>query len=159
MLPKASPTTYRVQQRFRGEVPALVAISMPFVKPGAGSPALLGWRDAQTLFHEFGHALHTLTGDVTRPSLGGGGVVSGSAVFPSKLFEHRLATPEGLSRLAVHHATVQPMPQALVARIQQAATFNQGFYTVDLLTFQEAGGAYDAKVAALMRERGFAPVH
>lgn len=115
MMPKASPTTYRVQQRFRGEVPALVAISMPFVKPGAGSPALLGWRDAQTLFHEFGHALHTLSGDVTRPSLGGGGVVSDSAVFPSKLFEHRLATPEVLSRFAVHHATGQPMPQALVA--------------------------------------------
>ncbi|WAS88706.1 MULTISPECIES: M3 family metallopeptidase [unclassified Corallococcus] len=126
--------TYRVQERFRGEVPALVAISMPFVKPGAGSPALLGWRDAQTLFHEFGHALHTLSGDVTYPSLGGSRVVSDYAEFPSKLFEHWLATPEVLSRFALHHTTGQPMPRALVARLQKAATFNQGFYTVDFLT-------------------------
>ncbi len=126
--------TYRVQERFRGEVPALVAISMPFVKPGAGSPALLGWRDAQTLFHEFGHARHTLNSDVTSPALGGTRVVSDYAEFPSKLFEHWLATPEVLGRFAVHHATGQLMPQALVARLQKAATFNQGFYTVDFLT-------------------------
>ncbi|WP_437340859.1 M3 family metallopeptidase [Corallococcus exercitus] len=126
--------TYRVQERFRGEVPALVTISMPFVKPAAGSPALLGWRDAQTLFHEFGHAVHTLSGDVTYPALGGSRVVSDYSEFPSKLFEHWLSTPEVLGRFAVHHATGQPMPHALVARIQKAATFNQGFYTVDYLT-------------------------
>ncbi|NTX14962.1 M3 family metallopeptidase [Myxococcus sp. CA056] len=126
--------TYRVQERFRSEVTGLVAISMPFVKPGPGGVALLGWRDALTLFHEFGHALHSLSASVTYPTLGGGRVVRDFGEFPAELFEHWLSTPEVLSRFAVHHVTGKPMPEDLVARIQKAATFNQGFYTVDYLT-------------------------
>ncbi|WP_244238023.1 M3 family metallopeptidase [Corallococcus terminator] len=125
---------YRIQERFRGEVTALVTNNTPFVKPAPGVPALLGWRDAQTLFHEFGHALHVLGSNVAYPSLSGGRVVTDYAEFPSKLMEHWLGTPEVLGRFALHHQTGRPMPAALVAKLQRAATFNQGFYTVDFLT-------------------------
>ncbi|WP_233582606.1 M3 family metallopeptidase [Corallococcus sp. CA053C] len=125
---------YRIQERFRGEVTTLVANSTPFAKPASGEPALLGWRDAQMLFHEFGHALHALSSDVSYPSLAGGRVVSDYGEFPSKLFEHWLATPEVLGRFALHHRTGKPMPAVLVAKLQRAATFNQGFFMIDFLT-------------------------
>ncbi|PTL74950.1 M3 family metallopeptidase [Vitiosangium sp. GDMCC 1.1324] len=125
---------YRIQERFRGEVTPIVSNSMPFVKPGPGEVALVGWRDAQTLFHEFGHALHELSSNVAYPSLSGGRVVRDYAEFPGKLLERWVATPEVLERFAVHHKTGKPMPPALLAKIQKAATFNQGFYLVDFLT-------------------------
>ncbi|WP_233601985.1 M3 family metallopeptidase [Corallococcus sp. CA047B] len=125
---------YRIQERFRGEVTAIVSNNTPFVKPAPGEPALLGWRDAQTLFHEFGHALHVLGSNVAYPSVSGGRVVTDYAEFPSKLMEHWLGTSEVLGRFALHHQTGQPMPAALVAKLRKAATFNQGFYTVDSLT-------------------------
>jgi peptidyl-dipeptidase Dcp len=124
----------RIQERFRGERTAIVLNSTPFEKPGRGEPALLGWRDAQTLFHEFGHAMHNLRSNATYPSLAGSRVVKGYGEFPSQLFEKWLASPEVLRRFARHHRTGKPIPQALVAKLARASTFNQGFYTVDYLT-------------------------
>jgi peptidyl-dipeptidase Dcp len=124
----------RSQARFRGDVSVIVSNATPFVKPSPGEPALLAWRDAQTMFHEFGHALHYLCSNVTYPSLAGGRVVSDYGEFPSQLFEKWLATPEVLGRFARHYQTRAPMPAALIEKIRRAATFNQGFYTVDYLT-------------------------
>jgi peptidyl-dipeptidase Dcp len=124
----------RYQERFQGDVTAIVLIATPFVKPGTGEPALLAWRDAQTMFHEFGHALHDLSSNVAYPSLAGTRVVADYAEFPAQLLEKWLATPEVLGRFARHHETGAAMPAALVARLQRASTFNQGFYTIDYLT-------------------------
>ncbi|MBJ6764451.1 M3 family metallopeptidase [Myxococcaceae bacterium JPH2] len=126
-------TTFRTQERFRGEVTAIVASSMPFVKPAPGTPALLAWRDAQTLFHEFGHAVQELSSDVAYPSLAGTRVVRDYGEFPAKLFEHWVGSPEVLHRFARHATTGQPMPAALMAKIKKAATFNQGYSMVDYL--------------------------
>ena len=96
-----------------------------------GAPPLLGWDDAQTLFHEFGHALHMLLSEVTYPSLAGTAVARDFVELPSQLFEHWLGLPQVLERHARHHRTGAPMPEALIARVRAAATFNQGFKTVE----------------------------
>jgi len=126
-------SSYRDQERFRGEVSAIVSNNANFVKPRAGEPLLVSWDDAVTLFHEFGHALHGLSSSVTYPSLAGTSVARDYVEFPSQLLEHWLSTPEVLSRFALHHETGQPIPQALVEKIERASKFNEGFDTVEYL--------------------------
>jgi peptidyl-dipeptidase Dcp len=124
---------YRTQERFNGEVTTLVSNNANFVKPGEGEPVLISWDDATTLFHEFGHALHGLSSNVTYPTLAGTAVARDYVEFPSQLLEHWLSTPQVLQRFATHYQTGQPIPQALVDRIKSASTFNQGFATVEYL--------------------------
>ncbi|RZK38009.1 MAG: M3 family peptidase, partial [Hymenobacter sp.] len=103
------------------------------VKGKPGEPVLISWTDATTLFHEFGHALHGLSSNVTYPTLAGTSVVRDYVEFPSQLLENWLPTPEVLNRFALHYQTGQPIPPALVARIDKASTFNQGFETTEFL--------------------------
>jgi peptidyl-dipeptidase Dcp len=126
-------TAYRAQERFDGVVPTLVANNCNFSKPAVGEPALLSWDDATTLFHEFGHALHGLCSRVEYPSLAGTNVARDYVEFPSQVLEHWLATPEVLDRFALHHETGKPMPRELVAKIERAKRFNEGFRTVEFL--------------------------
>jgi peptidyl-dipeptidase Dcp len=125
---------YRHQERFRGEVTTIVSNNSNFMKASEGEPVLISWDDARTLFHEFGHALHGLSSNVTYPTLSGTNVARDYVEFPSQLLEHWLSTPEVLSRFALHAKTGAPMPKALVAKIERAATFNQGFATVEYLS-------------------------
>ena len=124
---------YRTQERFDGEVTPIVSNNANFVKPAPGDPVLIGWDDAVTLFHEFGHALHGLLSSVTYPSLAGTSVARDFVEFPSQLFERWLPTPELLGRFALHHRTGEPMPHDLVAKIERAHTFSKGFDTVEYL--------------------------
>ena len=124
---------YRSQERFKGEVTTIVSNNSNFVKPGPGEPVLISWDDAETLFHEFGHAIHGLNSNVTYPSLAGTAVARDYVEFPSQLNEHWLSTPEVLSRFAVHYQTGKPIPDSLVEKIKKASTFNQGFATVEYL--------------------------
>ena len=124
---------YRVQERFRSEVPTIVSNNANFVKGQPGEPVLVSWTDATTLFHEFGHALHGLNSSVSYPSLAGTRVSRDFVEFPSQLLEHWLSTPEVLNRFALHHQTGKPMPADLARKIERAATFNQGFATVEYL--------------------------
>jgi peptidyl-dipeptidase Dcp len=125
---------YRSQERFRGEITTIVSNNSNFVKGAPGEPVLISLDDAHTLFHEFGHALHGLSSNVTYPSLAGTSVARDYVEFPSQLLEHWLLTPEVLNRFALHVKTGEPMPQALVDKIEKAATFNQGFQTVEYLS-------------------------
>ena len=124
---------YRSQERFERPVTTIVSNNSNFVKPNPGEAVLISWDDAETLFHEFGHALHGLNSNVTYPSVAGTNVFRDYVEFPSQLLEHWLATPQVLQRFAVHHQTGEPIPQRLVDRIEKAATFNQGFATVEYL--------------------------
>jgi peptidyl-dipeptidase Dcp len=124
---------YRAQERFQSEVPTIVSNNCNFVKT-EGGPVLVSWDDAVTLFHEFGHALHGLSSSVTYPSLAGTSVARDYVEFPSQLLERWLSTPEVLNKFALHYQTGQPIPAALVERIQKASTFNQGFSTVEYLS-------------------------
>ena len=124
---------YRLQERFDHPVTTIVSNNSNFVKGAAGQPILISWTDAITLFHEFGHALHGLSSNVSYPSLSGTLVSRDYVEFPSQLLEHWLATPEVLNKYAVHYQTGKPMPAELVANIRRAGTFNQGFDTVEYL--------------------------
>ena len=124
---------YRAQERFEGDVTTIVSNNANFVKPQPGEPVLVSWHDAVTLFHEFGHALHGLSSDVAYPSLAGTSVDRDYVEFPSQLLEHWLRTPQVLDRFARHCRTGQPMPRELLAKLERAARFNQGFDTVEYL--------------------------
>jgi peptidyl-dipeptidase Dcp len=125
---------YRPQSRFDGEVPVIVSNNSNFVKGNPGEPILISWDDANTLFHEFGHALHGLNSNVTYPSLAGTSVARDYVEFPSQLLERWLSTPEVLNRYALHVTTGQPLPAALLAKINKSDAFNQGYETVEALS-------------------------
>ena len=125
---------YRNQERMDGKpVTTIVSNNSNFVKGKPGEPVLISWTDATTLFHEFGHALHGLSSNVTYPTLSGTSVVRDYVEFPSQLLENWLPTPEVLNRFALHYQTGKPIPPALVERINKASTFNEGFATVEFL--------------------------
>ena len=99
-----------------------------------GSPTLLSFDDAQTLFHEFGHALHQLLSNVTYEPLSGTSVSRDFVELPSQLFEHWLTVPEVLKRFAVHFETKTPISDDLKERIIGAANYDMGFQTVEYIS-------------------------
>ncbi len=126
-------TDYRAQENMGTPVTTIVSNNSNFIAGAPGEPVLISWDDAVTLFHEFGHALHGLLSDVNYRTQSGTSVARDYVEFPSQLNEHWLETPEVLNRFAVHHKTGEPIPAALLAKIQKAATFNQGFSTTEYL--------------------------
>ena len=124
---------YRNQERMDGEITTIVSNNSNFVKGKPGEPVLISWDDATTMFHEFGHALHGLSSNVTYPTLSGTAVSRDYVEFPSQLLEHWLSTPEVLQKFALHYQTGKPIPQALVDKIEKASTFNEGFDTTEYL--------------------------
>jgi peptidyl-dipeptidase Dcp len=114
------------------ERPIVVNV-MNFAKGAPGEPALLGIDEARTLFHEFGHALHSLLSDVTYPMVSGTAVERDFVELPSQLYEHWIMHPEVLRRYARHYKTDEPLPEALLAKLEAARNFNQGFATVEYL--------------------------
>ncbi|HEX6309468.1 MAG TPA: M3 family metallopeptidase [Longimicrobiales bacterium] len=126
-------SSYRTQELFDRPVTAVVSNNANFVRGRPGDPVLMAWDDALTLFHEFGHALHGLVSAVSYPSLAGTAVPRDYVEFPSQLLEHWLSTREVLERFALHCETGEPIPAALVERIERAATFNEGFATTEYL--------------------------
>ena len=124
---------YRNQERFDGEVKTIVSNNSNFVKGKPTEPVLISWDDAVTLFHEFGHALHGLASNVNYPSVSGTNVARDYVEFPSQLLEHWLPTKAVLDRFAIHYQTGKPIPSELLAKVEKAKTFNQGFATVEYL--------------------------
>jgi peptidyl-dipeptidase Dcp len=124
-------TSYRSHETFDGPRLVLSANNSNFIKGAPGEPVLVSFDDAKTLFHEFGHALHTLASRVAYPTLNSG--VRDFTEFQSQLLEHWLLTDEVIDRFLVHHESGEPMPDELVAKIRRAATFNQGFETTEYL--------------------------
>jgi peptidyl-dipeptidase Dcp len=126
-------TDYRPQSHLDQSVRPLVSNNSNFINSGSERPILISWDDAETLFHEFGHALHGLCSDCKYPSQSGTSVALDFVEFPSQIYESWLATPEMLTRYAVHYQTGEPIPEALVKKIESAKNFNQGFATVEYL--------------------------
>ena len=123
----------RSQQRLAGDVRPIVVNVCNFAKPAAGKPALLSYDDARTLFHEFGHALHQMLSDVTYESISGTSVARDFVELPSQLYEHWLEVPQVLQHFAVHADTGEAMPQAMLDRMLNAATYDMGFQTVEYI--------------------------
>jgi peptidyl-dipeptidase Dcp len=126
-------SAFRSQDRLNGERLPIIVNVMNFAKGAEGQPSLLSFDDARTLFHEFGHGLHGLLSNVTYRSIAGTAVVRDFVELPSQLFEHWLGTKEILTRFARHYQTGEPMPEALMAKLEAARTFNQGFESVAFL--------------------------
>jgi peptidyl-dipeptidase Dcp len=126
-------TSYRAQENMGTAITPIVSNNSNFVPGAPGEPVLISWDDANTLFHEFGHALHGLLSQVQYLSQSGTSVARDYVEFPSQLHEHWLTTPEVLNRFLVHAQTGKPIPAELVDKIKRAATFNQGFATVEFL--------------------------
>ena len=124
-------TTYRSYTTFDGKKNVLSSNNSNFSKGVAGQPTLISWSDAETYFHEFGHALHFLASKVEYPTLNSG--VRDYTEFQSQLLERWLSTDEVIDNYLVHYKTGKPMPKSLIAKIKQAATFNQGFKTTEYL--------------------------
>jgi peptidyl-dipeptidase Dcp len=131
---------YRTQEAFKEPLAPIVSNNSNFVK--AKGAVLISWDDAQTMFHEFGHALHGLNSNVHYPTLAGTNTKRDFVEFPSQLNEHWLPTQEILSKYALHYKTGKPIPAELVAKIQKAKHFNEGFRTVEYL----AAAIYDLKI-------------
>jgi peptidyl-dipeptidase Dcp len=104
-----------------------------FPKPAAGEPALLTFTEVTTMFHEFGHALHSMFSNVKYPSLAGSSVPRDFVEFPSQFNEHWALEPTVFANYAKHYKTGEPMPAALVEKIKKSQTFNQGFATTEYL--------------------------
>lgn len=114
----------------KGQSPIIVNV-MNFAKAPAGQMILLSMDDAQTLFHEFGHALHGILSNVTYPSVSGTSVARDFVELPSQVYEHWLTVPEVLSKHARHVETGEPIPQDLLDKVLAARTFNAGFAAVE----------------------------
>ncbi len=125
-------TAYRGRSGLRGDDIVLASNNNNFTKGGAGEPTLISQDDATTLFHEFGHALHSLLGNVYYPGLAG--TPRDFVEYPSQVNENWFLTPDVLNRFAKHYKTGEVIPAALVEKIQKANTFNQGFDTVEYLS-------------------------
>lgn len=124
--------TYRGQ---RGLAPAqlvLLSNNNNFAKGAPGEPILISLDDAQTLFHEFGHAIHAMLQNVQYPGLAG--TPRDFVEYPSQVNEHWLLTRDVLDKYARHYQTKAAMPQDLLDKIEKSRTFNQGFATAEYLS-------------------------
>lgn len=126
-------TNYRSQETLSGDIQPIVSNNCNYIPGKPGDPVLISWDDAETLFHEFGHALHGLLSNVKYPSQSGTSVPRDYVEFPSQVLERWLSTPEVMGKFLVHHETGEPLPQDLADKIKRAKTFNQGFSTVEFL--------------------------
>ena len=119
---------YRSQTYKNGKiVTPVVTIVCNFTKPSAGQPALLSIDEAETMFHEFGHALHNLFKDVHY--YGVSGVPRDFVELPSQIMEHWVLEPEVLKVYAKHYQTGEIIPDALVEKIENSSKYGQGFIT------------------------------
>jgi peptidyl-dipeptidase Dcp len=150
-------STYRIHETFTGDtITPLGSNNNNFVKGAPGEPVLISRDDAETLFHEFGHALHALLSEVNYPGLSG--TPRDFVEYPSQVMEHWVLTRPVLDRFARHYRTGAPMPQALVEKILASEKFNQGYATteylsaalIDMALHTRADGRIDA--AAFERE-------
>ncbi|MDQ1848547.1 M3 family metallopeptidase [Gemmobacter fulvus] len=120
----------RSQRKLGGVVTPVVVNVCNFAK---GTPALLSYDDARTLFHEFGHALHQMLSDVTYGFISGTSVARDFVELPSQLYEHWLEVPEVLQTHARHWKSAEPMPAEMLQRLLAAGTYDQGFATVEFI--------------------------
>ncbi|WP_144711012.1 M3 family metallopeptidase [Curtobacterium pusillum] len=120
------------QSDLLGTLPVVVN-NLNVAKPAAGSPTLLIQDEVETLFHEFGHALHGLIARTTYPRFSGTNVERDFVEFPSQVNEMWVSWPSVLANYAKHHETGEPLPPELVLGLSDSAGFNEGFATTEYL--------------------------
>jgi peptidyl-dipeptidase Dcp len=123
-----------VQQSGLFATKPVVANHLNIPKPPPGEPTLLTHDEVRTAFHEFGHALHGMFSNVKYPRFSGTSVPRDFVEYPSQVNEMWATWPEVLKNYAKHYKTGEPMPQALVDKIEAADKFNQGYKTTEYLS-------------------------
>ena len=132
--PGAWMSSFRSQSTKEGErIGPVITNVCNFTKPVGDQPALLTYDEANTLFHEFGHALHGLLSNVTYRSLAGTAVSRDFVELPSQVMENWAEDPAVLKEYAKHYQTGETIPDELIAKLESAGTFGQGFATVEYL--------------------------
>jgi peptidyl-dipeptidase Dcp len=132
----------RAQSNVDGFVSPIVTNNFNFPAPTAGSPSLLSLSEAETLFHEFGHALHGMFSSVTYGSLSGTSTPRDFVEFPSQVMENWMREAEVLKMFARHYRTGEEIPQEIIDKIHASAKFNQGFATVEYVAAAYLDMAY-----------------
>ncbi len=124
---------YQLHETFTGKtLTPIVSNNNNFAKGAPGEPVLISLDDAETLFHEFGHALHFLLSAVNYPTLSE--VPSDFVEYPSQVHEMWVLSRPVLDAFARHYQTKKPMPTALLKKIEASRKFNQGYHTVEYLS-------------------------
>ncbi len=124
----------RAQSNVNGNyVTPIVTNNFNFPRPTDSEPSLLSFRDAETMFHEFGHGLHGLFSNVTYESQSGTNVPRDFVEFPSQVMENWMSEPEVLKLYAKHYKTGEVIPDVLIKKMNDANSFNQGFMNVEYM--------------------------
>ena len=139
--PRASKRSGAWMTEFRGQhrtldgknVMPIIQVVCNFTKPTADRPSLLSFDESETLFHEFGHALHGLLSNCTYPSIAGTNVPRDFVELPSQVMENWCRHPQVMKMYAHHYQTGETIPDALIKKIAAAQTYGQGFMTTELL--------------------------
>ena len=128
-------TEFRQQSKKDGkDIRPVITVVTNFSKPTANTPSLLTFEEVETLFHEFGHALHGLFSDCTYPGVAGTNVARDFVELPSQVMENWCAEPEALALFAKHYQTGEIIPQELIDKLAASSHFNQGFVAVEYLS-------------------------
>ena len=123
-----------VEQSLQNETRPVIYNVCNYQKPAQGQPALLLWDDVITLFHEFGHTLHSLFASQRYATLSGTNTPRDFVEFPSQINEHWASDPQVFARYARHVETGEKMPQPLLEKMQRASLFNKGYDMTELLS-------------------------
>lgn len=118
-----------------GDVRPVVSLVMNFTPPTSGTPSLLTFDEATTLFHEFGHGLHGLLTKVKYASLSGTNVVRDFVELPSQIMENWMRSPEFVKSFATHYTTGEPISDELLSAIERNALFLEGYACIRQLNF------------------------
>ena len=159
--PRASKRSGAWMTEFRGQkvdrdgknVIPIIQVVCNFTKPTADKPSLLNFDESETLFHEFGHALHGLLSKCHYPSLAGTNVPRDFVELPSQIMENWCRHPQVMKTYAKHYKTGEPIPDQLIAKIAAAQTYGQGFINTELL----AASLLDMEYYSLLEKQHIDP--
>ena len=149
-FPRASKRSGAWMTEFRGQkvnregenVIPIIQVVCNFTKPTGDKPSLLNFDESETLFHEFGHALHGLLSKCHYPSLAGTNVPRDFVELPSQIMENWCRNPQVMKTYAKHYQTGESIPDELIAKIAAAQTYGQGFINTELLAASLLDMAY-----------------
>ena len=127
-------SSYRSASNVGGaDIRPIVTNNLNLIQPGAGDPTLMAFGEVETLYHEFGHALHGLLTTIKYDRMSGVGGPRDYTEFPAQILEHWAGDLQILAEYAKHYETGEPIPAELIEKMEAASTFNQGFATTEYI--------------------------
>lgn len=140
-------TSFRKQSALDKEITPVISVVCNFSKPSGDTPALLSWDETETLFHEFGHALHGLLSKCKYNRTSGTAVARDFVELPSQVMENWCGEPEMLKVYAKHYKTGEIMPTELIEKLNKASQFNMGFTTTEFMAAALLDMAYHTQTS------------